>query len=117
MANEGGDAKTSDSIIRELESSGFFHQIGDLEKNLKAIAADLQSLGATATQRLEETESLAAHVLAVEAILSVMLKSHPVDADAVRQEVSKNTKALTGGDKGNSSVQLVADSILASVQD
>lgn len=113
MAEQGNGAKTSDAIIRELESSGFFQQIGDLEKNLKAIAGDLQSLGKTATQRLEETESLAAHVLAVEAILAVILKTLPVDADAVRREVSRNTKALTGGDKGSTTVQLVVDSILA----
>jgi hypothetical protein len=116
MADDGDGAKTSDAIIRELESSGFFQQIGNLEKNLKAIAGDLQSLGETATQRLDETESLAAHVLAMEAILAVMLKSHPVDADAVRREVSRNTKALTGGDTGGNTVQLVVDSLLAHSQ-
>jgi hypothetical protein len=72
---------TSSAFIEQLQATGFFEQIKNLETNLKIIAADLTSLGQTATQRLQETESLAAHVLAVESILAVMLKSNPVAAD------------------------------------
>lgn len=107
---EGGGA--SEAILGQLEKSGFFQQVGELETNLKAIAGDLRVLGETATQRLDETESLAAHVLAVEAILSVMLKAYPVDAEAVRALIDKSTQDLTGSDDQASPVQGVADSIL-----
>jgi len=106
----GGDAQ--EAVLGQLEQSGFFQQVSELEANLKAIAGDLQVLGETATQRLDETESLAAHVLAVEAILSVMLKTCPVDAEAVRALINQSTQDLTGSDDQASPVQGVADSIL-----
>lgn len=108
---EGGD-DASEAILEQLDQSGFFQQIGELETNLKAIAGDLQALGETATQRLDETESLAAHILAVEAILSVMVKTYPVDAAAVKALIDKSTADLTGSDDQASPVQGVADSIL-----
>ena len=104
MSDEQGQNSDNAStvFIEHLEATGFFEQIKNLETNLKTIAGDLASLGQTATQRLEETESLAAHVLAVEAILSVMLKSDPVDADLVRAAVTDKTTDLTGNSENSS---------------
>ena len=114
MSDEQGQNpdNASTTFIEQLEASGFFKQIKDLETNLKTIAGDLASLGKTATQRLEETESLAAHVLAVESILSVMLKSNPVDADLARAAVIDKTTDLTGNSEGSPAVQQIVDDIL-----
>ncbi|MCH7486736.1 MAG: hypothetical protein IIC04_07080, partial [Proteobacteria bacterium] len=98
MSDEQGQNpdSASETFIEQLEAAGFFKQIKNLETNLKTIAEDLVSLGQKATQRLEETESLAAHVLAVESILAVMLNSNPLDADQVRAAVTEKTAGLSG---------------------
>ena len=105
----------STAFIEQLEGSGFFQQIKNLETNLKTIAGDLTSLGQTATQRLEETESLAAHVLAVESILVAMLKSNPVAADQIRAAVTDKTADLSGNSEGSPAVQQIVDDILERV--
>ena len=71
--NDPGDG--NQVFIDLLESSGFFKQIHSLEDNLKIIAEELKTFGESAAQRMDETENLSAHVLAMEAILAVMLKS------------------------------------------
>ncbi len=114
MSDEQGQNpdEASKAFIEHLEAAGFFKQIKNLETNLKTIAGDLASLGKTASQRLEETESLAAHVLAVESILSVMLKSNPVDADRVRAAVTDKTADLSGNSEGSPAVLQIVDDIL-----
>jgi hypothetical protein len=105
--------KASKMFIEHLEGTGFFSQIKDLEANLQTIAGDLKNLGTTATQRLEETESLAAHILAIESILTVMLKASPVDGDTVRAAVKDKTAALSGEAEGSSTVHSIAADLLS----
>lgn len=114
MSDEQGHRpdNASSAFIEQLEATGFFEQIKNLETNLKTIAADLTSLGRTATQRLEETESLAAHVLAVESILAVMLKSNPVAVDQVMAAVTEKTAGLTADSGGSPAVRQIVDDIL-----
>lgn len=107
---EMGDA--SRAFLTHLQESGFFQQIKDLESNLKIIAGDLTSLGTTATQRLEETESLAAHVLAVEAVLVALLKVNPVDEEEVRAGIKTSTAELSGNSEGSEAVLSIAEDIL-----
>ena len=108
---------TSQVFLEHLEGTGFFQQIKDLEKNLRAIAEDLQALGKTATQRLEETESLAAHVLAVEGILAGMLKANPVETGEVEAMVKDKTAGLTDSPEGSPAVQTIAADILSEAHD
>ena len=114
MSDEQGQRpdNASAAFIEQLQATGFFEQIKNLETNLKTIAADLTSLGQTATQRLQETESLAAHVLAVESILAVMLKSNPVAADQVMSVVTEMTADLSGDSEGSPAVRQIVDDIL-----
>ena len=65
----------SQELLEQLQSTGFFDQIGELEKSLKSIADDLKIVGDATIKRIEETESLVAHVLAIESILAVLLKN------------------------------------------
>ncbi len=91
-----------------LEESGFFQQINNLEESLKAIAAELQSFGENAKERIEETENLSAHVLACESILAVMLKKYPIDAEDLKVEIKDRTAALSGNEDGSPTVQALA---------
>lgn len=100
-------------FLEMLEQSGFFQQIQSLEANLKTVAGELQSFGGNVAQRMEETENLAAHVLAIESILAVMLKAYPILADDLKAEVKDRTAALAGSADGSPTVQALAADILA----
>ena len=91
-----------------LEDAGFFKQINELEDSLKTIAGELQTFGENAAQRVNEVENLAAHVLAVEAVLATMLKTYPVEKDALLGEIKDRTAAMTGHENGSPTVQALA---------
>ena len=114
--NGNGNGGTTDSasaaFLKDLQDSGFFEQVKDLQGNISRIATDLKDLGERATERLEETESLAAHVLAVEAVLTAMLRAMPVDRDEVRAFIQEEVSSMTGGNSANTLVQSVADSLI-----
>ena len=102
--------ESSAAFIKTLEQSGFFDQIRNLESNLQNIAGDLGSIGEAATQRIEETESLAAHIIAIEAVLKVMLRTHEVDVEKVHEEVTKMTADSSGNTEGSQTVhQLIGE--------
>jgi len=108
-----GTADAHQQFLELLEQSGFFQQIRSLESNLKTVAGELQSFGGNVAQRMEETENLAAHVLAIESILAVMLKAYPILADDLKTEVKDRTAALSGNADGSPTVQALAADILA----
>lgn len=110
-ATDAADAHKQ--FLELLEQTGFFQQIKSLEDNLKTVAGELQSYGGNVSQRMEETENLAAHVLAIESILAVMLKAYPILADDLKAEVKERTAALAGNADGSPTVQALAADILA----
>jgi hypothetical protein len=114
MANDNWSAKDPSAalaLVEQLQESGFFDQVRDLDGLIKKIAGDLDSLGSLTTQRVQETENLAAHVLAVEAILAAILKTHPIDGEAV-QEAIREIMPETGEDSPGPAVQSVVNSLL-----
>jgi regulator of replication initiation timing len=109
-----GDA--SRVFLEHLERQGFFQQIKDLESNLKLIANELSTFAKSAAARLEETESLAAHLLALQAIVTVLLRHTPLSDDEVQKEVKTRTAQLTGNPEGSPTVQSVAADLLAAAR-
>lgn len=105
-APEGGNAHQV--FLDLLEESGFFQQINNLEESLKTIAGELQSFGESTKERMEETENLAAHVLALETILAVMVKKYPIDAGDLKAEIKDRAAALSGNEDGSPTVQALA---------
>lgn len=117
VGNDGalsGDA--SRAFLEHLERQGFFQQIKDLESNLKLIANELSSFAKAASTRLEETESLAAHLLALQAIVTVLLRHTPLSDDEVTKEVKTRTAQLTGNPDGSPTVQSVAADLLTAAR-
>ena len=111
--DDGRGDQSSADIIRELQTAGFFEQIRDLDSNIKRIVGDLETLGTLATDRVRETENLAAHLLAVEAILAVILKTHPVDPEAVKSAIRDMTADLSDDPEGSQAVRSVVETLLA----
>ena len=95
-----------------LAESGFFQQINTLEESLQIIAGELKTFGDNANERRTETESLAAHVLACESILAVMLKSFPISADDLQAEIKDRTAAMSGIEDGSPTVHALAMDLL-----
>jgi len=57
---------------------------------------------------MEETENLAAHVLALETILAVMLKKYPIDAGDLKAEIKDRATAPSGNEGGSPTVPALA---------
>ncbi len=99
-------------FLEMLENSGFFQQINALEKSLKIIAGELKSFGENVNERAAESDNLAAHVLAIESLLAVMLKAYPISADELDGEIKDRTAALSGNPDGSPTVRALALDIL-----
>ena len=93
------------------------NQIKDLEGNLTQIAEELQSFGQATQARMEESENLAAHILAIESILAVVLKKSGISLDEVKAEVKDRTAAISGVEDGSPSVHAIAEDILKRGED
>ena len=110
--DETTPAAAIEQIVGQLESAGVFSQLGGLESKLTKIVTDLETLGKVASARLQETEDLAAHMLAVEAILEVMMRAAPPDATAVQQAIRERTAELSGNPEGSPSVLAAAAELI-----
>lgn len=106
-------SENGDNFVEKLEQSGFFSQVGSLQESLGKLSEDIAAIGERSTQRLEEMESIAAHVMAVEAVLAVMLESHPVDPEAVKAKVADMTRDYGDDPDGSPTVQAVAQDLVA----
>ena len=107
MTDQGGD------FIKQLQDTGFFEQVGGLQSSLSNLSEDIAAIGDQASQRLDEMENLAAHVMAIEAVLAVMMKKMPVDAEELKAMVIEHTAELTGDENGSPTVQAVAADLIA----
>lgn len=105
------------ALIEQLKTTGFFDQMRNLDANIRKIVADLESLGGLATQRVQETENLAAHLLAVEAILAAILKVHPVETEAVQQAIREITADGASEAAESEAVQSVLENLLSTSED
>jgi len=106
MSDQGGN------FLKELEGSEFLDQVGTLQSALSKLSEDISAIGDHATQRLDEVESIAAHVMAIEAVLAVMLKSHSIDPEELRAEVTARTRVCSDDPNGSPTVQAVAADII-----
>ncbi|MEK7246559.1 MAG: hypothetical protein AAB223_11130, partial [Pseudomonadota bacterium] len=66
--------KPTPTVFGELETQGFFRQIQEIEGSLKSIAEQLANFTRSATERAQETESFAAHILALQSIMAVLAR-------------------------------------------
>lgn len=108
--------KTSQAFLGELETQGFFRQIQDIETNLKSIAEQLANFARSATERAQETESFAAHILALQAVTAVLARHATVPPAAIaveiRDEIKARTARLSGSPEGSAEVHAIAAALL-----
>lgn len=114
-ANSPGDseANVSDEFIRHLEDAGFFRQIQDLESTLARLAGDIQVLGESTVRSMNNAEGLVSHILALESVVAVLLRSTPVEPEAVKAEIRQRTAQASDDAEGSPEVLAAAEVILA----
>ncbi len=100
------------AFIQHLEGTGFFEQISNLETSLKSIVGEIEGFNVTSNQRQEESENIAAHILAMEAVLAAVLKKLPIEEDDVILEAQRQATALTGKPATNPTVEAIARNLV-----
>ena len=91
----------------------FFDQIKEIDSNIKQLRDDMKRIGSSAEAHFDQLDDIAAHIIAVEAILSVVLKANGVDKADVMAWIKENTESGSGGSEGSEKVRIVAEQFLA----
>jgi hypothetical protein len=102
--------------LGEAEFQKLFGQIQEIEGSLKGIAEQLANFAHSATERAHETESFAAHILALQAIVAVLVRHASMSPESVaaeiRDEIKARTASLAGSADGSPEVLAIAQALL-----
>lgn len=110
--------ETAARAMRDLGLDGFMEQMGHLQASLDKVGQGMESLGASVARQSTDTENLAAHVLALESLMAVILRQIPVDIAEVRREANRRANtSRTPGDRTNSVVANLAEDIIKRADD
>ena len=94
----------------------FFDEIKEVEKNVLDLKTDLVAIREGVEGSFDQLDDIAAHIIAIEAILVEVIKKTPVDADAVKSWIVSATEESTGDAEGSSKTQIIVDSLLKGEQ-
>ena len=90
----------------------FFDEIKEVEKNVRDLKTDLVAIREGVEGSFDQLDDIAAHIIALEAILIEVIKKTSIDADAVKAWIVEATKDTTGGDGGKAKTEIIVDSLL-----
>ena len=90
----------------------FFDEIKEVEKNVLDLKSDLTAIKNGVEGSFDQLDDIAAHIIAIEAILVEVIKKTPVDAEAVKAWIGVATKASTGDEGGSTKTQIIVDNLL-----
>ncbi len=111
-----GDAVTE--LMDALGIEGFVRHMADLQVSLEKVAEGIEILGTNAQRQSSDTENLAAHVLAIEAVLTVILRQIPVNISDVRAEAERRARNAGANETGNKNlVSSLAEDIVKRADD
>ncbi len=110
------EGEARQSALGEAEIQRLFGQIQEIEGSLKGIADQLANFARSATDRAQETESFAAHILALQAIVAVLARHANASPESVaaeiRDEIKARTASLAGAADGSPEVHAIAQALL-----
>ena len=86
----------------------FFDEIKEVEKSVGDLKVELVAIRGGVEGSFDQLDDIAAHIIAIEAILVQVLKKTAVDADAVKAWITEATD--NGG--GSTKTQIIVDSLL-----
>ena len=90
----------------------FFDQINEIDGNLKQLKNNLQNIGKGVDGHIDQLDDIAAHIIALEAILTQVIKKVDIDIDAAKEWIRVNTMESTGTEEGSAKAQVVLDEFL-----
>ena len=93
----------------------FFDQIKEIDGNIKQLRDDLVGIGKSTHLHFDHLDDIAAHVIALEAIVTSMIPKVGVDGDDVHRRVKDMTAESSGNAAGSQKAHKLVDDILDEV--
>ena len=90
----------------------FFDQIKEIDGNIKQLRDHMKTIGTSADAHFDQLDDIAAHLIAVEAIVCTAL-AKSVDKAAVMDWIRKETTESTGTSEGSEKARIVAEQLLS----
>ena len=90
----------------------FFDEIKEVEKNVSDLKTELVKIREGVEGSFDQLDDIAAHIIAVEALLVQVLKKTAVDADAVKTWIVGATEEGVADKTGSMKTQIIVDSLL-----
>ena len=90
----------------------FFDEIKEVEKNVLDLKTDLVAIREGVEGSFDQLDDIAAHIIALEAILLQVIKKVDIDAEAAKEWVRDNTVESTGNEEGSVKAQTVLEDLL-----
>ncbi len=90
----------------------FFDEIKVVETSIKQLQKDLVKIGDGVDGHYDQLDDIAAHIIALEAIMIEVLKKTKIDADAAKAWIVKATEGSTGKEGGSTKAQIIIDNLL-----
>ena len=87
----------------------FFDQITELDTNLKDLRDHLKKIGSSVEDHFDQLDDIAAHVIALEAIMVQVIKKIDIDIEAAKEWVRVGTEESTGREGGSAKAKAVID--------
>lgn len=97
---------TDDSVARLVG------QLELLQSSLNRVGEGMSALGDNAVRQSKDSENIAAHLLAVEAVLTVVLRQIPVDIAEVRTEAERRSYGDGNDGEVNPLVMRLAEDLI-----
>ncbi len=118
MSDGNNDSDAAAEMVDALGIDGFVRHMADLQTSLEKVAEGIEILGTSAQRQSRDTENLAAHILAMEAVLTVILRQIPVNVAEVRTEAERRARNAGSAETGNKNlVSSLAEDIVRRADD
>ena len=79
----------------------FFDQIQEIDGNLKDLRTNLKDIGSAVDVHFDQLDDIAAHVIALEALVAQVISTMDVDFEAAKEWIKENTKESSGNGEGS----------------
>ena len=90
----------------------FFDQIKDIDGNIKVLRDHLKNIGGAVDDHFDQLDDIAAHIIALEALMVQLVRKMEVDTDAAKDWIRENTEASTGKTGGSQKAPMVIDQMM-----
>ena len=91
----------------------FFDQIKEVEQSIKQLQKDLIAIGEGVDGHYDQLDDIAAHVIALEAIMIEVMKKTEIDVDAVKAWIVAATEGSTVQKGGSTKAQIIVENLIS----